>query len=464
MGLGGNATTGALFASGYFLFVLTISYVVGHRLRPTWGMQWLAGSHALSLARVALSATPVGALVWWPHAAAVLAAASLAAMFVGLRAYTDRPLGHPLVGFAAGVLSWFALRAGFQAMGMAGMSGPYVSGVLFVFLAFVCAQRLKAFAGGAYMLAATVLFLHPVFVLGVGGALFGGNLESLRGWSGISLSTVGLVILMASMGRLLLEIEREVALRRQAEATVREANALLEIRVKDRTAELEELVGDLESFNRMVSHDLRGPLGGIRGMAEVGLKRLSDGDVSRLERYLKVIQIEADRLDHLVNQLLMLAKVTHADIDCKETRLQEVLEKALETLALTHAPEQMAHVKVEGGWPKAKVDPVLFQQVFVNLIGNALKFAAATDQPQVRVNAIDRPGEVVVEVQDNGPGFQQDLAGELFQPFKRLHGGEVAGHGIGLSIVRRIVERHGGKVWAEGQPGLGARFFFSLPA
>lgn len=84
MGFGGNATTWALFASGCFLFVLTISYVVGHRLRPSWGMQWQAGAHALSLARVAISATPVCALVWWLQAAA---------MFVGLRAYTDRRLG-----------------------------------------------------------------------------------------------------------------------------------------------------------------------------------------------------------------------------------------------------------------------------------------------------------------------------------------------------------------------------------
>lgn len=114
--------------------------------------------------------------------------------------------------------------------------------------------------------------------------------------------------------------------------------------------------------------------------------------------------------------------------------------------------------------PKASVDPQLMRQVFINLVGNALKFAGAAVDARVHVSAIRRPDAVVVEVRDNGPGFESDRAQDLFQPFKRLHGSGYEGSGIGLTIVRRIVERHGGKVWAEGRPAQGASFFFSVPA
>lgn len=462
MGFGGDATAGVLWASGCFLFALVISFRVGHKLRPAWGLTWFAGAMGLTLVRGLLACLPRAMVPWLPHAAALLAAAALAFLFVGLRFYLDRPLRHPWLWVLGATAMWFVLRRIFELLGEGPLSGPLASGAMFSYFACTSLMRLRSFSGGAYAFTAAVLAFHPVFVLGVGAYWLGAGLDALRGWAAAAMAMVGLGLLMAAMGRLRLELEDEIGRRCLAEASLRESNLLLEVRVKDRTAELESLVGDLESFNRMVSHDLRGPLGGVRGMAEVCLAKLRTGDVSKLPHYLQVIQQEADRLARLVNQLLSIAKIMHTEVERSSVSLDEVLAQALETLRLTHGDAAVACVKSQS-LPMGRVDPLLLQQVFVNLVGNALKFSQTAEHPEVIVGHMTNHGDTVVFVQDNGPGFKADEARDLFQPFKRLSGAQVDGHGIGLSIVRRIVERHGGRVWAEGVPGAGAKFFFSLP-
>jgi signal transduction histidine kinase len=165
--------------------------------------------------------------------------------------------------------------------------------------------------------------------------------------------------------------------------------------------------------------------------------------------YLLIIQRESDRLGNLVSQLLMLAKVTHVPLARQDTELQRVLTQALDTLQLSHGAGAVACVRADA-LPRASVDPVLLQQVFVNLVGNAIKFAGAQPHPEVRVRSDQAHGTIQLEVRDNGPGFQPEQARQLFQPFKRLHGSDIEGSGIGLTIVRRIIERHGGTCWAEG--------------
>ncbi|MDQ5927169.1 MAG: hypothetical protein QG554_2112 [Pseudomonadota bacterium] len=458
----GTATAGALLAVSVFLVVLAISFVVADRLRPAWGLKWVGLAMTLTLVRALGSASSLVTQPEWPTVAAVLAALNLSALYVGVRAYLDLPVRASLVWLLGGTLVWFGLRAMFEMLGQGGMAGPWASGVMFAYLAFLCVRRMRSFAGGAYVLAAVVFLLHPVLVLGVGPLVVEPDLRGLRAWGVAGTAVVGLGLLMASMGRLRLELEREIVRRCQAEASLREVNASLEVRVKDRTAELEEIVSDLDSFNRMVSHDLRGPLGGVRGLTEVCLQRLQAGDSDRVKDYLLIIQRESDRLGNLVSQLLMLAKVTHVPLARQDTELQRVLTQALDTLQLSHGAGAVACVRADA-LPRASVDPVLLQQVFVNLVGNAIKFAGAQPHPEVRVRSDQAHGTIQLEVRDNGPGFQPEQARQLFQPFKRLHGSDIEGSGIGLTIVRRIIERHGGTCWAEGRPGDGASFFFSLP-
>jgi signal transduction histidine kinase len=457
-----DATAGALLAASGFLVVLAGSFAVGDRLRPTWGLRWFALAMVLTLLRAIGSASSLAARPEWATAAAMLAALNVSALYVGVRAYIEQPVRGPGVWLVGGMLVWFGLRSGFEWVGLGAMAGPWASGVIFAYLAFLCVRRMRSFAGGAYVLAAVVFILHPVLVLGIGPLVVAPDMKGLRGWGVMGSAVVGLGLLMAAMGRLRVELEREIARRCQAEASLREANASLEARVKDRTAELEELVSDLESFNHMVSHDLRGPLGGMKGLAEVCQQGLQSGDLARVARYLGVMQQEADRLGQLVSQLLELAKVTHAQLERHETELGDVLDRALDVLRLSHGADAVSCVTATP-LPRATVDPVLLQQVFVNLIGNAIKFAGLMAHPEVRVRSDEAAAQIVVEVRDNGPGFSPEQARSLFQPFVRLHGKAVEGNGIGLTIVRRIVERHGGTVWAEGQVGAGARFFFSLP-
>lgn len=458
----GTATAGALLAVSGFLVVLAVSFVVGDRLRPAWGLKWFGLAMTLTLVRALGSASSLVTQPEWPAMAAVLAALNLSALYVGVRAYLDLSLKVPLAWLLGGALAWFGLRAMFETLGQGGMAGPWASGVMFAYFAFLCVRRMRSFAGGAYVLAAGVFLLHPVLVLGVGHLVVAPDFRGLRAWGVVGTAVVGLGLLMASMGRLRLELEREIERRCQAEASLREANASLEARVKDRTAELEEIVSDLDSFNRMVSHDLRGPLGGVRGLTEICLQRLQAGDADRVRDYLLVIQRESDRLGNLVSQLLTLAKVTHMPLARQDTELQSVLTQALDALKLSQGPGAVACVRADA-LPRASVDPVLLQQVFVNLVGNAIKFAATQPHPEVRVRSDQARGEIQLEVRDNGPGFRPEQARQLFQPFKRLHGSEIEGSGIGLTIVRRIIERHGGTCWAEGRPGDGASFYFSLP-
>lgn len=454
-------SAGMGFAGGVLLLMLGLGFVVGHALRPLWGMRWIALAMGLASLRALISAFGLGGVLW-PSVAALIAAATLAALLVGLRLYVGIRPRRPLLSFALATLAWFALRELLGLVGLGNLSGPLASGLVFAYLALLCMGRLQPVAGRAYPLAAAALMANPLLVLGVGQWLLQLDNARLRGWAALGMAVVGLGLMMAGMGRLRMELETELARRREAEAALRSLNESLELRVHERTAELEQLVTGLESFNRMVSHDLRGPLGGMRGLAELALQGLQQGQLDKVEKYLGLMRGETQRLGGLVTQMLLLARVTHADLALADTPLDEVLQEALQALSLSEGEKAVACVQSEP-LPNAKVDAGLMRQVFVNLIGNALKFAGKAGRPEVHVKPSADGQRIVVEVRDNGPGFDPSRVDELFQPFRRLHGRDVEGSGIGLTIVRRIVERHGGQVWASARPGQGASFFFSLP-
>ena len=454
-------SAGLGFASGMLLLMLALGFVVGHALRPFWGMRWIALAMGLAALRALVSALGLGGS-YWPLIAAPLAAATLAALLVGLRLYVGHSLRRPWLNFLLATLAWFVLRELLLLAGLGGTAGPLASGLVFAYLALLCMGRLQSVAGRAYPLAAAALLANPLLVLGFGQGLLQLDNAQLRGWSALGMAIVGLGLMMAGMGRLRMELEAELARRREAEGALRRLNESLETRVHERTAELEQLVSGLESFNRMVSHDLRGPLGGMRGLADLALQGLQQGQLDKVEKYLGLMRGETQRLGGLVTQMLLLARVTHADLALADTPLDGVLAEALQTLGVSEGEAAVACVQAEP-MPHARVDAALMRQVFVNLIGNALKFAGKAGRPEVHVQPSENGQRIVVEVRDNGPGFDPERAVELFQPFRRLHGRDFEGSGIGLTIVRRIVERHGGQVWASGRPGQGASFFFSLP-
>jgi signal transduction histidine kinase len=250
----------------------------------------------------------------------------------------------------------------------------------------------------------------------------------------------------------------------RAQADLQNLNVSLEQVVARRTADLSEMVAGLESFNRSVSHDLRGSLGGIAGVARLAEQALQDGDDSLARRVLPLIAEQAERSTRMVSSLLTLAQVGEATLQRRPVDLRALVQEVVAHLEAEQAGQALPQIVVEP-LPSVVADPDLLQRVFANLIGNAIKFSgAAAATPRIEIGGTGGGNEVKVYVRDNGPGFDAESAKQMFMPFQRLHGDQFEGHGVGLSIVRRAVERHGGRVWAEGRPGQGATFWFSLPA
>jgi signal transduction histidine kinase len=275
-------------------------------------------------------------------------------------------------------------------------------------------------------------------------------------------TVLGLTLLTTAALRAQRLANQALAAQRRAEATLRQTNEALEQRIEQRTAHLREHIEVLESFNRNVSHDLRGPLGGIAGLAALTRDAVADGDTANALQNLDAMANQATQSQALVDALLQLARASSGDLQLAPVNTRALLAELLPTLPhLASAPVHC--VTVSDGLPTVQADPVLLRQVFVNLVGNALKFGAGRPTLRVVVDAV-RTDDATWQfsVSDNGPGFNAQAEG-LFRPFQRHHQGNVEGTGVGLSVVQRIVEHHGGRVWAESAPSLGATFRFTLP-
>jgi signal transduction histidine kinase/CheY-like chemotaxis protein len=256
------------------------------------------------------------------------------------------------------------------------------------------------------------------------------------------------------------QLAAEVVERKRAAQELSEANDRLEERVRLRTLELREIIESLESFNRSVSHDLRGPLGGIAGAARMARDFVAEDKKDKADRFLAAIAGEADRTTKLVDALLALARTSDAPLNKRPVDMTALAHEVLDTLAQARGGTPLPVVIAPLG--QAMVDPDLVRQVWTNLVGNALKFAGQAPQPRVDVGVATLADRPVYFVRDNGIGFDTAQAERLFRPFSRLHGAQFEGSGVGLSIVKRIIDRHGGKLWAESVPGQGATFYFSV--
>jgi signal transduction histidine kinase len=233
----------------------------------------------------------------------------------------------------------------------------------------------------------------------------------------------------------------------------------LDAKVKERTAALQAANQELESFSYSVSHDLRAPLRAIDGYAQM----LEEDYVQKLDaeaqRLLGVVRGNARRMGQLIDDLLAFSRLGRQQPVLIPVDMTSLAREAVEELRGARA------VAVElGELPRATADPALIRQVWINLIGNAIKYSSKKPDARVVIAAREEAGRNVYSVRDNGAGFDMRYAEKLFGVFQRLHSiDEFEGTGVGLAIVQRIVARHGGQVRAEGKPGAGACFEFSLP-
>lgn len=451
---------GISLASGILLLMLSLCFRVGQVLRPTWGLNWFALAMGIAGLRGLMYAFGLqGPQRAWIHE--LSGTFYLAALLVAMRCYGDHSVSRPLRQFVLVTVAMVLFVALGRGVGL-GFVAFYA--LLVACYGYMARLLIRAHAGGGqtHAIFNAVLVLFPVLVPGIGIGLLHFETHQMPGWSSMSIAMLGIGLLLAILGRLRRELQVELEGRVRAEGALREMNESLEQRIQARTEELEGLVAGLESFNRMVSHDLRDPLGGLSGLAQLAQRAQSEGDGPGLAKLLGLINTETRRLGELVTHLLVLARVSNAELALCDTPLDAVLAEALQSLALSQGETAVQHVRAQP-LPNAEVDAQLMCQVFVNLIGNALKFSSLNVAPSVQVCSESGKRSMVIEVRDNGLGFEPAQAPLLFQPFRRLHGKKYGGSGIGLTIVKRIIERHGGEVWAVGRPNEGASFFFRLP-
>src|SRR5690606_20884700 len=260
----------------------------------------------------------------------------------------------------------------------------------------------------------------------------------------------------------LVQVE-DITERVQAHAREQALNRTLEARVALRTRELTHANQELESFAYSVSHDLRAPLRTIEGFSRLLGERYADRVDDTGRDYLSRVRAAAARMDDLIDALLKMSRVSRSRLKLEPLDLGTIAREVVAELREAQ-PGRDVEVVVESGL-HAVGDAALVRNLLQNLIGNAWKFTAGTDGVRIVVGADAGEGEqAAFFVRDNGAGFAQEYAGKLFRPFQRLHNPEqFEGHGIGLASVKRIIERHGGSVSAEGRPGEGATFRFTLP-
>ena len=256
-----------------------------------------------------------------------------------------------------------------------------------------------------------------------------------------------------------LNIAREVA----AQLAIATAQTRLLERVKAHAAELEakvhERTAELESFSYSVSHDLRAPLRAIDGYARMLEEDYAGRLDAEAQRLIGVVRANARRMGQLIDDLLAFSRLS------RQQPARARLDMSALACEVGHDLRGNRPATIEvAPLPPAQADAALLRQVWTNLIGNALKYSAKKAEARVDIGAREDAGETVYWVRDNGAGFDMRYAQKLFGVFQRLHrADEFEGTGVGLAIVQRIVARHGGRVWAEGEPGAGACFYFSLP-
>jgi PAS domain S-box-containing protein len=250
--------------------------------------------------------------------------------------------------------------------------------------------------------------------------------------------------------------------RKRAEQALRQFSGSLEKRVAERTAQLETSNQELEAFAYSVSHDLRAPLRAVDGFSRILQEDYAAHFDAEGQRLLGVVRANAQKMDELITDLLALARVSRNEMVQVRLDMSDLVRSIYHEITVFHPRQDDCLIVTP--LPKANGDLTLIRQVWMNLLANALKYTRPRAEPRIEVGGYQEGGQIVYYVKDNGVGFNPLYAHKLFGIFQRLHKtNEFEGTGVGLAIVRRIVNRHGGKTWAEGQVDRGATFYFSLP-
>ncbi len=266
-----------------------------------------------------------------------------------------------------------------------------------------------------------------------------------------------------SQGQVYTVILRDISRRKEAELEIHRLNAELEQRVADRTAELTVVNKELEAFAYSVSHDLRAPLRHIDGFVTL-LKKKASADLNpQAQRYLDIIADAARKMGTLIDELLSFSRMSRAELVRQPINMENLVRDVIREFE--HDEKQSPISWQIGSLPNVTADMAMLRLVLVNLLSNAVKFSSKQQQPVIEIGSIyEQPDDPVFFVHDNGAGFNMEYADKLFGVFQRLHrADEFEGIGIGLANVKRIIHRHGGRVWAKGEIDAGATFYFSLP-
>jgi signal transduction histidine kinase len=243
---------------------------------------------------------------------------------------------------------------------------------------------------------------------------------------------------------------------------IQKLNGELEQRVKERTAQLEMMVKELEAFTYSISDDMRGPLRAIDGFSRVLMEEYPDKMDSEGKRLLNIIRSNARSMGELIEGLLTFSHLGRRPLDQADINMEELAKSVFDEVQAAYKERQV--VLELQGLPPAFGDRAMIRQVLYNLISNAFKFTRPKDNPSVEIGFAEGGNQHTYYVRDNGVGFDMQYSQKLFGVFQRLHSvEEFEGTGVGLALVQRIVLRHGGRVWAEGKINEGSTFYFSLP-
>lgn len=284
------------------------------------------------------------------------------------------------------------------------------------------------------------------------------DLQLLSLFAGQGAITLEHARLLDDQQRLVEQLQEEVNERQQAEIHILQLNDVLE----RRAVELQNANQELEAFSYSVSHDLRAPLRAVDGFSRILQEEYAAQLTSDAARYLNLVRTNTQKMGQLIDDLLKFSRLSRQPLTTQPINLTEIVHWAWSGLS-DEQENRKIEFSVESDLPLCQADSGLLQQVFANLLGNALKFTRKRDVAHIMVGYTQHNNEQIYYVKDNGVGFDMRYAHKLFGVFQRLHRAEeYDGTGVGLATVQRIIRRHGGRIWAESEVDKGATFYFTL--